>query len=269
MATYAIGDLQGCLRPLERLLEKLGFDRARDRLWFVGDLVNRGPDSLGVVRFLRDLGDAAISVLGNHDLHLLTLASGLGRPGKRDTLDPLLEAPDRDELIRWLRHRPLVHWDERLRIGAVHAGLLPTWTISQAKVLATEVEDALRGSAHRDFLRDMYGDTPKRWDTTLTGVARLRAVVNACTRLRYCTAAGDMDFSYKGPPGTQPEHLVPWFDLWNRSQSNARVVFGHWSTLGVGVRGHAISLDGGCVWGARLSAMRLDDGEFFHVDCHA
>lgn len=269
MATYAIGDLQGCLAPLERLLEALRFDPTQDHLWFVGDLVNRGPDSLGVLRFVRALGTAAISVLGNHDLHLLARAAGVAQPGKRDTLDALLEASDREELLDWLRYRPLVHWDGRLKAGAVHAGLLPTWTLRYARQLAVEVETVLRSDDHKTFLRNLYGDTPKRWDEKLTGMARLRTVVNACTRLRYCTAAGEMDFISKGPPGSQAAHLMPWFEIWNRAQPTERVVFGHWSTLGAGVHGNAVSLDSGCVWGARLTAVRLDDGRFFNVNCRA
>lgn len=265
MPTYAIGDLQGCLDPLRHLLDALRFDPAADRLWFVGDLVNRGPDSLAVLRFVKSLGDAATSVLGNHDLHLLALAEGFGRAHKDDTLEPILAAPDRDELLDWLRHRPLACRDGDWLM--VHAGVLPGWTADAAMARAAEAEAALRGADHRDFFAQMYGNTPDAWDDALEGIARLRVIVNTFTRLRYCSADGQMDFHQKGAPGSQPAGLWPWFDVPGRKTANETVIFGHWSTLGLINRDNLVALDTGCLWGGRLTAVRLDDRRVWAEAC--
>ncbi|QKT04353.1 symmetrical bis(5'-nucleosyl)-tetraphosphatase [Ectothiorhodospiraceae bacterium 2226] len=269
MAVYAIGDLQGCLEPLQRLLDELRFDPATDRLWFAGDLVNRGPQSLETLRFVHALGETAHCVLGNHDLHLIAVAYGLTRyhkPG--DTLIPVLEAPDRDALLDWLRHRPLMHVDPTLGYAMVHAGLPPQWDIPQAQAMAGEVEAVLRGDGVREFLAHMYGNEPHRWRDDLQGMARLRFAVNCFTRMRYCDADGRLDFQHKGAPGTQPAPLLPWFEAPARAWAGTPVVCGHWSTLGLRLAGDVRALDTGCLWGGRLTALRLDDEEqMYAVPC--
>jgi bis(5'-nucleosyl)-tetraphosphatase (symmetrical) len=267
LAVYAIGDLQGCFEPLEALLETIAFDRARDRLWFVGDLVNRGPDSLRCLRFVRDLGDAAVTVLGNHDLHLLCVAEGVEKPRPRDTLDDVLAAPDRRELLDWLRHRPLVHVESGFVL--VHAALLPEWTVAQASALAAEAEAMLRGPDYRDIFARMYGDKPDRWSEDLTGLERFRLVVNATTRLRVCDPSGAMALAFKGEPGDAPGECIPWFDVPGRRNADHTIVFGHWSALGLQVREDIVCLDSGCVWERSLSAMRLEDRRVFQVPCAA
>lgn len=258
MAIYAVGDLQGCLDPLERLLEQLAFDPARDRLWLVGDLVNRGPQSLEALRFVRDLGPAAITVLGNHDLHLLAVALGGKKSKGKDTLAPILVAPDRDELIDWLRRQPLVHHDPAVGAVLAHAGIPPDWDLATAQACAREVEAVLAGNEVREFLVEMYGDHPDRWDAGLLGLDRLRYTVNALTRMRYVTADGALEFRHKCSPDQAPAGLLPWFEM-AREPLGATVVFGHWSTLGRTRVPGAIALDTGCLWGGRLSAVRLDD----------
>jgi len=265
MATYAVGDLQGCLAPLEDLLALVAFDAAHDRLWLVGDLVNRGPDSLGCLRFARALGDAAVVVLGNHDLHLLSLAEGFSKGRSRDTLDAVFEARDRDDLLDWLRHRPLMHVEGGFAM--VHGGLLPAWTIAQARALAGEVEEQLQGPGFRTLLRDMYGDKPDGWSPALEGIARWRVVINAMTRLRVCTADGRMVLGFKGHPADVRGKLLPWFDVPGRASSTATVVCGHWSALGLKLRDDLLALDSGCVWGRSLSAVRLEDRRLFQVPC--
>lgn len=270
MSTYAIGDLQGCREPLQRLLDEVSFDPAADQLWFVGDLVNRGPDSLGALKLVRSLGPSAITVLGNHDLHLLAVAAGTQKHKKRDTLKPILQAPDSEELLHWLRHRPLLHRDDRLRRILVHAGLAPAWTLDQACALANELEQTLRDDTrYRDWLAVMYGDQPARWDDALHGWDRLRAVTNHLTRMRYCLPDGTQNFNAKGPPGSQPAGLLPWFELPHRRPEGWGVVFGHWSTLGVHASGQITALDSGCVWGGPLTAIRLEDQRLFSVPCTA
>lgn len=264
MATFAVGDLQGCFEPLRRLMERLPFDPARDRLWFVGDLVNRGPDSLRCLRFVKELGDSAICVLGNHDLHLICVAEGIERARPRDTLDEILAAPDRDELIGWLRARPLLHAEDRHAL--VHAGLLPEWTVERARELASEVERTLRGPGYRRLLERLYGDQPDRWSDELEGVDRLRTIVNAMTRLRVCDASGAMVLRFKGEPGEASDEWIPWFDMPRRS-SDHTVVCGHWSALGLHLRPDLVSIDSGCVWGRCLTAIRLEDRTLFQVDC--
>jgi bis(5'-nucleosyl)-tetraphosphatase (symmetrical) len=265
MPTYAIGDLQGCHDALLHLLDEIRFDPKADRLLFVGDLVNRGPDSLAVLRLVKSLGDAAICVLGNHDLHLLALAEGLGRIHKGDTLEPILAAPDRDELLHWLRHQKLA-WREG-EFLMVHAGVLPGWTVDDTMQRAAEAESALRGPHYRDFFERMYGNVPIAWDNNLQGIERLRTIVNTFTRLRYCTAEGEMDFHHKGAPGTQPAGWLPWFDVPGRKSAGTTIMIGHWSTLGLINRPDLIALDTGCLWGGKLTAVRLEDRQVFAVTC--
>ncbi len=265
MALYAIGDLQGCLDPLERLVDAFAFDPARDRLWFVGDLVNRGPDSLGCLRYVKELGDRAITVLGNHDLHLLCVAEGIEKPRHRDTLAAVLEAPDREVLLDWLRCRPLMHVEGAFAM--VHAGLLPEWPVAKARELAGEVEEALQGPSWREFLRHLYGNQPARWDDALAGHDRLRVIVNAMTRLRVCTADGAMGLAFKGEPGERHALHLPWFDMPARASATHTIVCGHWSAMGLRVAERVLSLDSGCVWGRCLTAIRLDDRRLFQVPC--
>ena len=247
------------------MLAKARFDSARDRLWFVGDLVNRGPDSLKCLRFVRSLGERALTVLGNHDLHLVCVAAGAEKPRKRDTLDEVLAAPDRDELVAWLRERPLMHVEDGHVL--VHAGLLPQWSVAHARELAAEVEARLRAPDYRELLEEMYGDEPTRWDERLTGMDRLRVIINAMTRLRVLDPGGAMALGYKGEPDEAREGLTPWFDAPRRASRDHTVVCGHWSALGLEIRPDLLSLDSGCVWGRSLTAVRLEDREVFSVAC--
>ncbi|MFN0150311.1 MAG: symmetrical bis(5'-nucleosyl)-tetraphosphatase [bacterium] len=265
MATYAIGDIQGCYSALRRLLDKCRFDPARDRLWLVGDLVNRGPHSLAVLRFVKGLGTRAITVLGNHDLHLLTVAAGHVRPHRADTLDAVLRASDRDELLHWLRHRKMMHAEGGYAM--VHAGLLPQWSIAKALKLAREVEAALQGDRHDGFLRRMYGNKPERWSDGLSGIGRLRVITNAFTRMRICTADGRMEFRHKGKPVNLPKGYLPWFSSPRRRSRGTRVIFGHWAALGLYLQSDAIGLDSGCVWGGALTALRFSDRKLFQHEC--
>jgi bis(5'-nucleosyl)-tetraphosphatase (symmetrical) len=261
MATYAIGDVQGCFDELQALLAQIGFQRSKDRLWFVGDLVNRGPKSVEVLRFAMGLGDQAIVVLGNHDLHLVTQHEGFERPRKDDTIGDVLDAPDRKELVDWLRTRPLMHVGSGFAM--VHAGLVPQWSIDEAASLAREVEKALAGKHYREFLANMYGSMPDRWSDSLEGWDRLRVIVNAMTRMRFCTPDGKMDFKAKGeksPPGYRP-----WFEL--RSPGEAPIVCGHWSALGLKLGPRLAAIDTGCVWGGSLTALRLADRRLYQVKC--
>ena len=268
MAVYAIGDVQGCFDALQRLFAKLNFDARRDRAWFTGDLVNRGPQSLEVLRFVAGLGDRAVTVLGNHDLHLLAVAGGHAAPKARDTLAPILAAPDRDPLLDWLRHRPLLHVDTTLGYALVHAGLIPQWDMDEAQLCAAEVEAVLRGPAATALYAHMYGDTPNRWDPQLRGYERLRFIVNVCTRLRYCDVDGRINLDHKGAPGSQPQPWLPWFRAPARRSRTTRIVFGHWSTLGLHRADDVLGLDTGCVWGGALTAVRLDaGGEVTTVAC--
>jgi len=266
MAIYAVGDIQGCYTELQRLLEHIRFDPARDQLWFVGDLVNRGPGSLEVLRLVKSLGDRAITVLGNHDLHLLAVAEGIGELHSSDTLDGILDAPDRDELLHWLRHQRLMYAEGGHVL--VHAGLLPQWTVTQAQALAREVENALRSDDYVVFLGRMYGNAPQSWRDDLAGYKRLRVIVNAFTRLRICTQAGEMEFKFKGEVENIPEGYLPWFEIPLRQSADATVIFGHWSALGLVVRDNIIALDTGCLWGGPMTAVRLDDRKLFQVVCN-
>jgi bis(5'-nucleosyl)-tetraphosphatase (symmetrical) len=265
MAIYAIGDLQGCLEPLERLVDSIAFDPARDRLWFVGDLVNRGPDSLGCLRFVKSLGSSAVAVMGNHDFHLLCVAEGIQKSRRRDTLEGVLAAPDRDELLDWLRYRPLMHVEGAFAI--VHAGLVPEWSIARARELAGEVETVLRGPRWRQFLTHLYGNEPSRWDDSLAGQDRLRAIVNAMTRLRVCRRDGEMDLSFGGEPGEKHANRMPWFDMPGRASATHTIVCGHWSVLGLRMGETVLNLDSGCIWGRVLTAVRLGDRRLFQVPC--
>jgi len=260
MATYAIGDIQGCFDELQALLGEVKFARG-DRLWLVGDLVNRGPKSLEVLRFVRDLGDRAVAVLGNHDLHLVTQHEGFAKPRKDDTFTDVLDAPDRRALVDWLRARPMMHAEGDYAM--VHAGLLPQWSVAQALGLAHEVEAALRGREYRAFLANLYGSKPDEWRDELKGWDRLRVVVNAMTRMRFCTPEGKMDFQAKGSKA--PKGLRPWFDV--RPTDKQRLVFGHWSALGLKVTERLAALDSGCVWGGKLTALRLEDRTLHAVPC--
>ena len=267
MATYAIGDIQGCFQALQLLLQKIDFDPARDRLWLVGDLVNRGPDSLAVLRWARSLGDKAVVVLGNHDLHLLAVAYGFVKPHRKDTIDQVLAAPDRDELCDWLRHQRLFYAEDDYAL--VHAGLLPQWSVKKAFALAHEVEQELRGKHHLDFFEHMYGNEPKAWSKDLHGMARLRMITNAMTRLRFCTPEGAMEFDHKGPPEIFPAGHLPWYEAPNRKSADATIIFGHWSALGLQVRSNLMALDTGCLWGGDLTAVRLEDRQVYQISCQA
>lgn len=268
MAVYAIGDVQGCYDELMELLELIRFDPAKDCVWFTGDLVNRGPASLQTLRAVRELGDRAITVLGNHDLHLLALAEGSAPFHNSDTLDEILSAPDRDELLTWLRQQPLMHHDTDLGFTLLHAGLPPQWNLAEAQAYAVEVETVLRGDNYTEFFQHMYGNTPDVWRDDLSGWDRLRFITNSFTRLRYCDETGRFDFKSKGAPGTQPDGNLPWFEVPDRRSKDLRIVFGHWSTLGFRQERNIVSLDTGCLWGNRLTALQLSgDNSVFCVKC--
>ncbi|HET7201834.1 MAG TPA: symmetrical bis(5'-nucleosyl)-tetraphosphatase [Steroidobacteraceae bacterium] len=260
MAVYAIGDVQGCADQLEELLEHIRFDAARDRLWFVGDLVNRGPRSLDTLRFVRALGDAAVVVLGNHDLHLLAIARGGAAWKITDAgLWPIFDAPDCEALLDWLQSRPLMHHDAALGTSLLHAGLPPQWTLATALDCARQVERRLQGERVGQLFAHMYGNEPSVWRDELEGWDRLRFSINAFTRLRICAVEdGRMLIKYKGPPETAPEGTAPWFRIpWRRS-AGERLVFGHWSALGYVAENGVLGLDTGCVWGGALTAQRID-----------
>jgi len=252
MATYAIGDVQGCFDELQALLERVGFNRVHDKLWFVGDLVNRGPKSLEVLRFVRELGERAIAVLGNHDLHLITQYEGFEKKRKDDTFTDVLGAPDAKDLVDWLRTRPMMHAEGNYAM--VHAGLVPQWTIGRALKLGKEVEAALAASDYREFLKNMYGGKPERWDDALAGWDRLRVIVNAMTRMRFCTPDGRMEFHASGVE--PPAGYLAWYEA---RQDDKTLCFGHWSALGLKLTERLAALDTGCVWGGSLTALRLED----------
>lgn len=257
MALYLIGDVQGCDDALERLLQHIDFSPSRDKLYMLGDMVNRGPQNLQVLRRLMEFGSSAQCVLGNHDLHLLAVSLGARKSNDSDTIQDVLNAPERDALLHWLRHQHMA-----LHIGnvlLVHAGVLPQWTAEKTMALAGEVESLLRSDALGDFIAHMYGGMPNQWDDALTGHDRIRIIVNAFTRMRYCNAQGAMDFSYKKSPENAPVGQIPWFDLPNRLTQQTVVAFGHWSTLQLAPRADVVCLDDGCLWGGCLSALRLED----------
>jgi bis(5'-nucleosyl)-tetraphosphatase (symmetrical) len=275
MSLYCIGDLQGCHAPFERLLDKIAFSPSRDTLYMLGDLVNRGPGSLEVLHSLSKLGDAAHCLLGNHDLHLLAVWQGVRKPGRSDTVQDILEAKDSQALLDWLRHRAMAV--QRHGWLMVHAGVLPQWTAAQTVALGSEVEQVLRGSHLKDFLQTMYGNTPDHWSDSLQGADRLRVIVNALTRLRFCTPEGVMDFSSTDGPGSAPAGYLPWFEVPGRATVGTPVAFGHWSTLASGknsvpaLRNNTLPLDTGCVWGGCLTAARLGEApgqfELISVQC--
>ena len=272
MPVYAIGDAQGCHDELLDLLDRVQFDAAQDRLWLTGDLVNRGPKSLEVLRFVKGLADTAITVLGNHDLHLLAVAATSGHVMRsKDTLHPILRAPDRDELLAWLRHRPLLHHDAALGYTLVHAGLSPQWDLGLARRCARELEAALRGPDYEEYFANMYGDTPDLWSESLTGWDRLRFITNCFTRMRYCHEDGTLAFDTKATPGNQPLGYLPWFAFPRRANATERIIFGHWSILELNQRvdptHRVIPLDNGCVWGGHLTAFDLERGRFLDMPC--
>ncbi len=267
MSTYAIGDVQGCFSVLEKLLTNIHFDSSKDRLWFAGDIVNRGPQSLETLRFIRHLaGNNHQLVLGNHDLHLLARAASLREDYEGDTLQEILNASDRDDLLQWLRQRPLLVYDETLNVVMTHAGLAPMWSLQDAKRLAKEVETVLQSDNSDYLLANMYGNLPNKWSETLTGTDRLRCIVNYFTRMRFCTQDGAMDLSYKGDIAHKPADLIPWFNVPSRVALSQNIVFGHWAALQGNVNvPNLYALDTGCVWGGALTAMRLEDKAIFQV----
>ncbi len=261
MAVYVVGDIQGCYKALKKLLKSVGFNYDADRLWLVGDVVNRGPDSLKTLRFVKDLGEQAVTVLGNHDLHLLATYYGDHKPRSSDTFQPVLKAKDCDDLMEWLRYRPLLHHDVDLNFTMVHAGIYPGWSISKACALAQEVETVLQAERkqYRKFLIEMYGNDPATWSEDLAGMERLRFITNVFTRMRFITADKGLDLKAKGSPDNACNSAVkPWFELKQSAIKHNRVVFGHWSTLTTGQYGRCYALDGGCVWGSRLTTLRID-----------
>lgn len=271
MAIYAIGDVQGCYSELCRLLEKIGFDASLDTLWFCGDLVNRGPESLETLRFVKSLGSSAVTVLGNHDLHLLALHHGVNKVRDTSCLSKILESPDRGELLDWLQQRPLLHYDDIQNTVLVHAGIHPAWGLSKARKLAGEVETALRGEKAAKFLRKMYGNKPAVWSDDLDGARRLRFITNVFTRMRYFRTSQELDFAANGSPRKYlRSRLTPWYEMKARLRDDIRVLFGHWSTLPVGCYGRFFALDGGCVWGGHMVALRIDfeSEDWFFVDAY-
>jgi bis(5'-nucleosyl)-tetraphosphatase (symmetrical) len=263
MATYAIGDVQGCFDELQALLTLIEFNPSSDQLWFAGDLVNRGPKSLQVLRFIKQLRNAIV-VLGNHDIHLLSLANG--HPFKDHTLYELLAAPDCYELADWLRQQPLMHYDAKLGYVMAHAGIFPRWSLTQAHRYAQEVEQVLRQDDYATWLDHLYGNQPDTWRDDLTGWDRLRFIVNAFTRMRFCTPAGQLEFTSAGEAGSAPDGYLPWFKIPNSSIGQVNIVYGHWAALaGETYTPHVFALDTGCAWGGSLTAMRLEDQQRFSV----
>jgi len=269
MAIYAIGDVQGCYQELQALLEKLQFSADQDTLWFAGDIVNRGPDSLQTIRFIKSLGANAITVLGNHDLHLLALANGRGKQGRKDTIRDILEAPDREELLDWLQHRPLMHYDKKHNVCMVHAGIYPSWTVEDALRYASEVEAILQSDKSHEFFHHMYGDKPPKWSKKLSGWDRLRFITNVFTRMRYCDEKGRLTLREKGAPEKQPPGIIPWYQVAKRKTTDTRVIFGHWSTLKNPHVKNLYPLDTGCLWGGELTAIRVNSEmtELVQVPC--
>ncbi|MCZ6802520.1 MAG: symmetrical bis(5'-nucleosyl)-tetraphosphatase [Proteobacteria bacterium] len=274
MSTYAIGDVQGCFKELTQLLDKINFNEIEDLLWFVGDLVNRGPESLETLRFVKALGDNAVTVLGNHDLHLLAIANGQEQfMHKADTLHNILTAPDRDELLNWLRLCPLLHHDSEFGFTLIHAGLPPQWNMEQAMACATELETVLSGEHYIDYFDNMYGNRPDSWSEDHTEWDRLRFITNCFARMRYCTADGHLELKEKGAPGIQSDSLTPWYASSNRKTINNKIIFGHWANLVFAKdknfkQYNVYPLDTGCLWGRELTAMRLEDEKLFSVPSH-
>jgi bis(5'-nucleosyl)-tetraphosphatase (symmetrical) len=270
MATYAIGDIQGCYDSLQCLLEKIAFNPEHDKLWLVGDMINRGPDSLGTLRFLYSIRHAVEFVLGNHDLHFIAVAYGLKNKSQNDTLDALINASDRQQLIDWLIQGKLLHTDETLGFTMVHAGIPPIWNLEQAQAHAREVEAVLQSRYCRDFLSNMYGNSPKRWKNKLIGMDRLRLITNYFTRMRFCSDEGMLELDTKESAAAAPIGFAPWFSFAERKTANDKIIFGHWAALEGQVNvPNLYALDTGCVWGGSLSALRLDDLQLFSCFCDA
>lgn len=268
MATYAIGDIQGCLQPLKALLARIHFNPAHDRLWIAGDMVNRGPESLETLRFLFSIRHAVTTVLGNHDLHLLAIERGFRKPNRSDTLDDILQAPDKDTLLAWLRKQPLLYRDTELGFTMVHAGIPPQWDIDTAIDCAAEVEHIIQSDQLDDFLSQMYGNTPHEWSDDLRGMPRFRLITNYLTRMRFCSAQGALELNTKGGLEHMPQGCLPWFMHPSRKTSCEHIIFGHWAALqGQTNQEGVFALDTGCVWGQTLSAMRLEDQQHYHVEC--
>lgn len=269
MSTYAIGDIQGCYEDLLRLLDKIEFDSATDTLWFCGDIINRGPQSLETIRYIKNLGDRAITVLGNHDLHFLAVAYVSDKPSRYDTFSDILKAHDRDELVNWLRSQKLFHHDAELNISMVHAGIPPHWTIEDAVFHSSEIESVLQVSDPFEFFKNMYGNQPRDWKESLTGWDRYRYITNVFTRMRYCDQSGRPDFKFKNDIGTQPDYLIPWFMHDNRLTKNDEIIFGHWSTLTNVTTNNIHALDTGCLWGGKLTALNIDHDsrQIIQTDC--
>ena len=270
MATYAVGDVQGCFSELEHLLQIIEFNQHTDQLWFVGDLVNRGPQSLETIQFVKSLGNVAQCVLGNHDVHLIACHAGVQSCKPKSTLRPILDSPHATDIIHWLRKQPLLHHDARLNWTMVHAGMLPQWDLALASACAREVEQQLQSDHYIEFLQHAYGNQPKQWQADLADTDRWRLILNAFTRLRLCNQEGAMDFDYKGPLGEQTPDLQAWFDVPRKSQ-NLRILFGHWSALGLMHTENLLGLDTGCLWGNQLSAARIDiePVKIYSVECTA
>lgn len=269
MAVYAVGDIQGCLEPLQTLLQRVNFQPTQDQLWLVGDLINRGPQSLETLRFLYSIRDSVICVLGNHDLHLLAVAHNIERMKKGDTLQEILDAPDRNDLIDWLRQQKLMHYDEHRQIAMVHAGIAPQWSLKKALRRAAEVEHALRDDSLMPmFLDGMYGNEPNLWDSELTGVTRLRVITNYFTRMRFCTADGKLDLKSKEGVGSAPPGYAPWFSHAKRRTKGLKIIFGHWAALEGKCNEPGIyALDSGCVWGNCMTLLNVDTGQRYTSGC--
>ncbi|MEI7916239.1 MAG: symmetrical bis(5'-nucleosyl)-tetraphosphatase [Methylophilaceae bacterium] len=266
MATYAVGDIQGCFHSFQALLKKIHFNPSEDKLWLVGDLINRGSGSLEVLRWVFDHQSSVFTVLGNHDLHTLVVAEGFVSPHRSDTIQALLDAPDAPVLLNWLRHQPLIHMDQQYLM--VHAGLLPQWSATKAKELANEVHVALRSDNYPEFLKHMYGNQPVCWDDNLIGWDRLRVITNAMTRIRIASETGEMEFKFKGELQNVPLGYIPWFEVPERASASTPIIFGHWSALGLHMTKNVYALDTGCLWGGALTAFCLEDKSIFHVPCH-
>jgi bis(5'-nucleosyl)-tetraphosphatase (symmetrical) len=270
MSTYAIGDLQGCYSELQDLLDKINFDETNDQLWFVGDLINRGPDSLACLRFVKSLGSNAKTVLGNHDLHLLAVANKVRKPHRKDTFDEILDAKDSKKIFDWIRQQPLLVNNPELNYTMVHAGLPPQWTLEQAKELAKETESLLQSKQFDDFIQNMYGDQPDTWSKKLKDDDRHRFIINAFTRTRYLDKDNKLDMKETCAPGKQNKSLIPWYSISDRKTKKDKIVFGHWSTVLLGneknfKKYNVYPLDTGCLWGGELTAMRLEDEKLFSV----
>ena len=274
MSTYAIGDLQGCYQAFRCLLEQVTFNPDKDQLWLAGDLVNRGPDSLKTLRYIHSLGEAVIAVLGNHDLHLLAIAHGSQTSKPKDTLQDILDAPDRQTLLNWLQQRPLLHHDKKLGYTMVHAGIPPQWSLSVAQKLAREVEDILQSENAGQYFAHMYGDQPDCWSEKLSGFARLRLITNYFTRMRFINNNGALDLSNKRQPSKAAPGTLPWYQHPTRKTRQDKIIFGHWAALQGEVGNgketdncHLFALDTGCVWGGKLTMMRLEDQQYFSCNC--